>query len=228
MDILAELNKLDPWKSLKMETKRDIVSNSVYNHYGKQSILYLENTSNPKIYLILSGYVVLSKMSPNGKEKYLYYLSNGDLINESALDGKTTTTSAKTLENVDIISLNRDVFINLMEKDYKLSSLVIRTLTKNLRRSQRQILNLGVYDIKKRTISKLLKLSRDYGKEIDDYTLIDIPLNQTEISNLVGASRESINRTLKDLEDREIISFIGPRIAINNRVRLLDEFSEKD
>lgn len=224
MNILKELNRLNEWKDLKENIKKSLIENSIYNQYGKESILYLENTFNPIIYIILSGYVVLSKMSPNGKEKYLYYLSKGDLINESSVDGKNTTTTAKTLPNCHIISIQRDSFIQLMERDSNLACLVINRLINNLRRSQRQILNLGVYDIRKRTVSKLLKLSRDYGVPMGEYTLIDIPLNQTDISNLVGASRESINRTLKDLENKGIICFTNGKIGIKDRNMLLEEF----
>ncbi len=227
MNLLQELNQLNEWQNLKYNTKESIIENSIYNHYGKESILFMENTFNPIIYIIISGYVVLSKMSPNGKEKYLYYLSKGDLVNESTIDENRTTTTVKTLPNADIISIPRDNFVQLMEEDSKLAALVINRLIKSLRRSQRQILNLGVYNIKKRTISKLLKLSRDYGIPMDKYTLIDIPLNQTDISNLVGASRESINRTLKDLENKEIICFVDGKIGIIDRDILLKEFSDE-
>lgn len=223
MDILQEFNKFDGWKNLTYESQQLLVENSIYNHYVSESNLYLESSLNPFIYLIVSGYVVLYKLSLDGKEKYLYYLSVGDLLNEYAIDGKVTTTSAKALANSGIISIHRDILLDLMEKDFNLCSLVLNSLTLKVRRSQRQILNLGVYNTSQRTISKLLKLSRDYGRKIDGYTLIDAPLNQTDLSNMVGASREAINRCLKELESRGIIFFIGHKIAIPDREKLLNE-----
>ena len=110
-----------------------------------------------------------------------------------------------------------------MEKDFRLCTLVLNSLSLKIRRSQRQILSLGVYNVTQRTVSKLLKLSRDYGKEINGYILIDAPLNQTDLSHLVGASREAVNRSLKDLESRGIIFFIGHKIAITDRDKLLGE-----
>lgn len=223
MKILDKINTFKNWKDLKKETKVKIVKLSTYNNYTKETTLYLEDSKNPLIYLILSGYIISSKISSNGKEKYLYYLSNGDLVNQCAIDGKVTTTTSKAVRNTETISIHKDIFLNLMKEDFKLCSLVLNSLTLTIRKSQRQILNLGVYGISQRTVSKLLKLSRDYGKKIDDYILIDAPLNQTDLSYMVGSSREAVNRALKELEDKNIIFFVGHKIAITNRDKLLDE-----
>lgn len=225
MNILDKLNKLDIWKDLSHENKVNIAKNSNYESFNKPVTLYLENNSHSLVYLILSGYTILSKVSSNGAEIYLYYLSSGDLVNQYAIDGNVTTTAAKTTENTEIISINKDVLLDLMEKDFELSKLIMNSLSLRLRHTQEKILNLGVYNIKQRTISELLKLSRNYGKSIDGSILIDAPLNQTDLSSMIGASRESVNRTLKNLEAKEIISFLGHKIAIKNSKKLLDEMS---
>lgn len=223
MDILKQLNRFDPWSNLSCETKEKIVKHSTYSYHTREVTLYLESNTNPLIYLILSGYVILSKISSDGKEKYLYYLSDGDLINQCTIDDKVTTTTAKATRNTHLISIHKDMFLSLMEEDFQLCSLVLNSLTLKVRRSQRQILNLGVYNTSQRTVSKLLKLSRDYGKQMDDYLLIDAPLNQTDLSYMVGASREAVNRSLKELEAKGIIFFMGHKIAITDREKLLDE-----
>lgn len=223
MDILKKLNEFESWKDLNSETKTNIIKNSTFIEHKKETTLYLESNPNPLIYLILSGYVILSKISSDGKEKYLYYMSKGDLINEYAIDGKPTTASAKVSKSSELISIHKDVFLDLMEKDFKLCSLVLNSLTLKVRRSQRQILNLGVYSTNQRIISNLLKLSRDYGREIDGYILIEAPLNQTDLSYMVGASRETVNRSLKELESKGLISFVGHKIAILNREELLNQ-----
>lgn len=223
MNILEKINGFDQWKELSSVTKEKLIKHSTYNSYSKETTIYLENKQNPLIYLILSGYVILSKVSSDGKEKYLYYLSTGDLINQCTIDGKVTTTTAKANRNTSLIKIHRDILMDIMEEDFQLCTLVLKSLTLKVRRSQRQILNLGVYGIDQRTISKLLKLSRDYGKKMNGYLLIDAPLNQTDLAHMVGASREAVNRSLKDLEDKGIIFFVGHKIAITDRNKLLDK-----
>lgn len=223
MDILSQLNKFEDWKNLNSTTKEKIIKHSTHDNFTRETTIYLESDANPLIYLILSGYVILSKISSDGKEKYLYYLSHGDLVNPCAIDGKVTTTTAKAVRHTQLISIHKDIFLKLMEEDFQLCTLVLNSLTIKVRRSQRQILNLGVYNTSQRTVSKLLKLSRDYGVNMDNYILIDAPLNQTDLSHMVGASREAVNRSLKELEAKEIIFFMGHRIVITDREKLLSE-----
>lgn len=222
MMILKQLNKFESWKDISQKTKEKFLKYSTYMENTKGTVLYLESELNPLIYLILSGYIVLSKISPEGKEKYLYYLSDGDFVNQCSIDGKVTTTSAKTISDTCLISIDKDILLKLMQEDFNLNFLVLTSLAHLTRRSQRQILNLGIYNTSQRVASRLWKLSRDYGKEVNGYILIDAPMNQTDLSNMVGASRETVNRFLKELESKEIIFLKGHKIIIIDRDKLLD------
>lgn len=220
--LMNKLEQFQSWNNLKKETRNKILQYSLYSEYADDTLLYLETEAHSLIYFIISGYVILSKISPNGKEKYLYYLSCGDFINQCAIDEKVTTTNAKALKNTCLISMDKEILIQLMKKDFQFNFILIKSLALTLRRSQRQIFNLGVYSISQRTASKLLKLSRDYGKKVNGYVLIDAPLNQTDLSYMVGASREGVNRFLKVLENKKVIAFKGHKIAIIDRNKLLD------
>ncbi|SHE95050.1 cAMP-binding domain of CRP or a regulatory subunit of cAMP-dependent protein kinases [Tissierella praeacuta DSM 18095] len=219
---MIQLDNFKSWRNISKETKEKFLKNSTYMEYTKGTVIYLESEQNPLIYLISSGYIVLSKTSIEGKEKYLYYLSTGDFINQCAIDGKLTATTAKVVSDASLISIDKDILLKLMKEDFELNLLILTSLTHIIRRSQRQILNLGIYNTSQRIASRLWKLSRDYGKKIDDYTLIDAPINQTDLSNMVGASRETVNRFLKELENKGIVILKGHSIIIIDRDRLLD------
>ncbi|HAE92805.1 Crp/Fnr family transcriptional regulator [Tissierella praeacuta] len=219
---MIQLDNFKSWRNISKETKEKFLKNSTYMEYTKGTVIYLESEQNPLIYLISSGYIVLSKTSIEGKEKYLYYLSTGDFINQCAIDGKLTATTAKVVSDASLISIDKDILLRLMKEDFELNLLILTSLTHIIRRSQRQILNLGIYNTSQRIASRLWKLSRDYGKKIDDYTLIDAPINQTDLSNMVGASRETVNRFLKELENKGIVILKGHSIIIIDRDRLLD------
>ncbi|MEY8417001.1 Crp/Fnr family transcriptional regulator [Tissierella praeacuta] len=219
---MIQLDNFKSWRNISKKTKEKFLKNSTYMEYTKGTVIYLESEQNPLIYLISSGYIVLSKTSIEGKEKYLYYLSTGDFINQCAIDGKLTATTAKVVSDASLISIDKDILLRLMKEDFELNLLILTSLTHIIRRSQRQILNLGIYNTSQRIASRLWKLSRDYGKKIDDYTLIDAPINQTDLSNMVGASRETVNRFLKELENKGIVILKGHSIIIIDRDRLLD------
>ncbi|WP_313757960.1 Crp/Fnr family transcriptional regulator [Tissierella sp.] len=219
---MIQLDNFKSWRDISEETKEKFLKNSSYMEYTKGTVIYLESEQNPLIYIILYGYIVLSKTSIEGKEKYLYYLSTGDFINQCAIDGKLTATTAKVVSDASLISIDKDILLRLMKEDFDLNLLILTSLTHIIRRSQRQILNLGIYNTSQRIASRLWKLSRDYGKKIGDYILIDAPINQTDLSNMVGTSRETVNRFLKELENKGIVILKGHSIIIIDRDRLLD------
>ncbi|WP_353093054.1 Crp/Fnr family transcriptional regulator [Tissierella praeacuta] len=219
---MIQLNNLKSWKNISEKTKEKFLDNSSYLEYAKGTTIYLESDPNPLIYLILSGYIVLSKTSIEGKEKYLYYLSKGDFINQCVIDGRGTATTAKVVSDSSLIGINKDILLNLMKEDFDFNLLMLKSLANIIRRSQRQILNLGSYNTSQRIASRLWKLSRDYGEKIGDYILINAPINQTDISHMVGASRETVNRFFKELETKGIILLKGHSIIITDRDRLLE------
>ena len=113
--------------------------------------------------------------------------------------------------------------LTLMEKDFELNLLVLRSLSKKVRRTQRQALNLGRLKTGQRIASRLWKLSRDYGiLQKDGSILIDLPINQSDIGAMVGTSRETVSRFIKKLENENILFLKGHKILIKDRDALLD------
>lgn len=113
--------------------------------------------------------------------------------------------------------------LSLMEEDFSLNLLVLRSLTKKVRRTQRQALNLGRLKTGQRIASRLWKLSRDHGVvQKDGSVLIDLPINQSDIGAMVGTSRETVSRFIKKLENEDVLYLKGHKIAIKNRNALLD------
>ena len=119
--------------------------------------------------------------------------------------------------------------LTLMEKDFDLNLLVLRSLSRKVRRTQRQALNLGRLKTSQRIASRLWKLSRDYGTvQKDGSILIDLPINQSDIGAMVGTSRETVSRFIKKLENEDVLFLKGHRIAIRDRDALLKYVKTED
>jgi CRP-like cAMP-binding protein len=138
--ILEHLNKLSSWDNVLPETKQKIDNNSLLRNFDEETILFRESESISQIYLILYGFVISSKISLNGKEKYLFYLSRDDFVNLCTIDGRTTSIRAKALKGTTLIEIEKDILIDLMREDFNLNLLILHSLTLEVRRCQRQIL----------------------------------------------------------------------------------------
>lgn len=166
---------------------------------------------------------MINKVSYEGRERYLFFLSEGDFFNPYAIDGRNTTTSAKAHTNSKFLKLHKDRALELMEMDFKFNMILVRAISVLARRTQRQILNVGIYDTRERLASRLWKLARDYGIKRDGRIEIALPLTQTDLSNIIGTSRETVNRGLKQLEDDKIIYMDNGIINIVDLDRLIKD-----
>lgn len=219
--ILEHLNKLSSWDNVLPETKQKIDNNSLLRNFDEETILFRESESISQIYLILYGFVISSKISLNGKEKYLFYLSRDDFVNLCTIDGRTTSIRAKALKGTTLIEIEKDILIDLMREDFNLNLLILHSLTLEVRRCQRQILNAGTYNSNQRIASKLWKLFKDYGKQRDGKYYLDLPMTQTDLAHMVGTTRETVNRFLAELTSKKIIHIEENEISIANKNMLL-------
>lgn len=222
-EFLSKIKNLPGWESVKDITKEKLLEFSRLYTFDDDTILYLEGQADIPVFIVLKGYAILSKFSEKGEEKILYIITEGEFINELSIDFFKTSNSTRALKDSIIISIMPKDLLRLMEKDFELNLLVLRSLSKKVRRTQRQALNLGRLKTGQRIASRLWKLSRDYGiLQKDGSILIDLPINQSDIGAMVGTSRETVSRFIKKLENENILFLKGHKIVIRDREALLD------
>ena len=90
-----------------------------------------------------------------------------------------------------------------MMNDFELTKIVISSLSIKVRRLYRQLKNSTPIKVEKRVAAKLWKLSKDYGIEVEDGTVIDMNISITYLADMFGAPRETISRALKILQDKD-------------------------
>ncbi|MBP2026948.1 CRP/FNR family transcriptional regulator [Acetoanaerobium pronyense] len=220
---LPHIKNLKGWETLNDVTKKKLINLSRGHVVNEDTILYLEGQSDVPIFIVLKGYAILSKFSEKGEEKILYIFSEGEFINELAVDFQKTSNSTRALKDSILISIMAKDLLKLMEEDFNLNLLVLKSLSKKVRRTQRQALNLGRLKTGQRIASRLWKLSRDYGIVLkDDSVLIDLPINQSNIGAMVGTSRETVSRFIKKLENENVLYLKGHKIVIKDRSALLN------
>lgn len=226
---LPQMKNLKGWESVKDSTKERLLSFSRGHNINEDTILYLEGQADVPIFIVIKGYAILSKFSEKGGEKILYIFSEGEFINELAVDFQKTSNSTRALKDSVLISIMAKDLLKLMEEDFNLNLIVLRSLSKKVRRTQRQALNLGRLKTGQRIASRLWKLSRDYGVlQKDGSILIDLPINQSDIGAMVGTSRETVSRFIKKLENEDVLYLKGHKIVIKDRTALLNHVKLDD
>lgn len=217
---LKDLPLFERVEDKTLELIRDIV---MVKELKKSQILFAERETTNNIYIVLEGNVTLYRLSEKGQKRIIYILNKGEIINEVIFDDFTTSINCEGFEDSTIISINKVDLLNIMKQDFNLTEVILYSMSKKIRRLYRQIKNTVPIKMDKRVAAKLWKLSKDYGVQTDDGVLIDIKVNITYLADMLGSSRETISRAVKELENMDMVK-IKQRKFIVNREKLRQYF----
>ena len=178
------------------------------------------------IYVVKSGKVALYKQSESAQKKVIFILGKDTIVNEVIIDDLPSSINCEAFEKAEILCFDRMLFLDIMKDDFELSKIIINSLAMKVRRLYRQGKNSIPIKVEKRVAAKLWKLSRDYGIEIEEGTLIDLNITITYLADMFGAPRETISRALKILNNEGLIIHKNKKIIVPDRDRLVKFFKE--
>lgn len=177
------------------------------------------------IYIVKSGKVALYKQSESA-QKVVFILGKDTVINEVVIEDLPASINCEAFEKTQILCFDRIKFLEIMKEDFELAQIIINSLAMKVRRLYRQSKNSIPIKVEKRVAAKLWKLSRDYGIEIEEGTLIDLHITITYLADMFGAPRETISRALKILNNEGLIISKNKRIIVTDREKLVKFFKE--
>ena len=147
------------------------------------------------LFIVISGTVKISVSSPDGRNAILNLINAGDLFGEVAvLDGQARTADAIANTNCEIFVLDRRDFLPFVRSQPELAMRLIELLCTRLRWTSDQVEQVILQDLPGRLASALLGLTEKRKLEPQSQT---IAITQQEISEMVGMTRESINKQLR-------------------------------
>lgn len=220
-----ELKKLEMFSNISLETIKKILSQSDVKHYSAGEILFQDKEIVSTVYFIISGIVSLYKINENGHKKVIFMLGKGKIINEVILQKLPASINCEIFEDACILGINRDKLIELMKEDFDLCTSVIISLSSKTRRLYRQIKNTqSSVKIDKRLAAKIYKLGKDYGVECNEGILVNIDISITYLADLIGSQRETVSRTIKNLQKQNLIEYKNKKIYICDLQRLSNFF----
>ena len=183
--------------------------------YPKNSMIILEEEYGDKLFIVKNGTVKITRVNDEGKEVILALLGVGDFFGEMAiLDGKSRSANALAQEKCDLITINREDFLDMLKNDFQICMNLLEELAVRLRKSDQQIEALSLSDAEHRIGVSLLNIAEDMGVIKQGIVTIENLPYQQDIANMAGTSRETVSRVLKMFEDRMIISKTGHTLTI--------------
>jgi len=180
---------------------------SIVQHSDKQ-IIFQVGESGDHLLILLEGRVKVSLTSADGKEAILSILESGDVMGEMALlDGEPRSATLTTMDACSFLVLWRKDFLPFLERNPQVTLKLLIGLSRRLRATNDLVSNLSFLNLPARLARVLISLGQQYGKPASAGIAIGLKLSQEELGNLVGVSRESVNRQIRAWVEADVLEY---------------------
>jgi len=199
-----------PDEILSLIDLRDTAQHAVTRTFPKDTVVVGEGDQTGSLYIIASGRVKIYVSDDKGKEIVLSEAGPGEYFGEMVLDEGPRSASVMTLEPTQFLVIPKEDFREFVVKSPEFSLHLILKLIRRVRALTNDVKNLVIMDVYGRVARMLL----DLAVERDGTLVIANRPTQQEMANRVGASREMVNKILKDLTEGGYIAVERDRITI--------------
>jgi len=183
--------------------------------YKRGQVIFHQEDPGSAAYLIESGCVKVVVLTADGDEMVLRVLAPGEVFGELAmLTGRPRSASVVAIEDTVTHTLERTAFLDFIQQRPAAAMPIFGVLVDLIQRLTVQVEDLAKLDVPRRLERKLLELAQTYGQQTAEGIRIDVRLNQTDLANMIGTTRVSVNNCLTGLERRGIIARNGHRIVL--------------
>jgi len=198
-----------------------VLTMAAEHRYRRGQTIFQKDDAGSSLMAVLGGRVRISTVSAEGKEVTLNVISPGEVFGEIALlDGKPRSADATAIEDTTLLVLERRDFMPFILNNQDLTARLLAILCERLRRTSVALEDIALFDLPVRLARVLLQLSEDYGRPTGAGLRIDMKLSQKDLSNLVAATRESINKQLRAWRETGLVSLDGGYIILLRPSRL--------
>ena len=215
------ISQVPLFEGLDEEQQRSLRAKMGQTTLRRGEVLFEEGDPGNRLYIITEGKVKLGHTSSDGRENLLAVLVPGEIIGELTLfDPGPRSTTATAVSPVTLLHLDHADLVVILDTNPTMSKHMLRALARRLRRTNESLADLVFSDVPGRVAKALLDLADRFGSSTDEGVHVPHDLTQEELAQLVGASRETVNKSLADFVSRGWIQLEGRAVTLLDLDRL--------
>ena len=185
--------------------------------YPKNSVILFEDDPGDSLYVVVTGLVKVVLIGEDGREVILSVLKEGDFFGEmSLIDDQPRSAHVIAMEDSNLLVVRREDFQHRLREAPGIAVGMLRAMSRRLREADEKIGGLVLLDVNGRVAKLLLSMADE-----NDGVHITRRVTHHTIAQMVGSSRETVSRTMRELADRGHIEVTRKAITIRNRAALL-------
>lgn len=181
--------------------------------YPKGSVILFENDPGDSLFLVAGGQVKVVLIGEEGREVILSVLGPGSFFGEMALiDDEPRSAHVIAMEDASLLVLRREDFQARLRASPEVAIALLRELSQRLRRADEKIGSLVLLDVNGRVADLLLRMADEEGG-----VRITRKITHHVIAQMIGSSRETVSRTMRDFVERGLIQVSRKDITLLER-----------
>ncbi|MEY9857706.1 CRP/FNR family cyclic AMP-dependent transcriptional regulator [Catenulispora sp. GAS73] len=188
---------------------------------ARGDLLFHEGDPGDSLYVVLRGKIKLGRTSGDGRENLVAVLGPGEMFGELSLfDPGPRSAGATALVDSTLLGLSSDELTPWLAGRPDVARALLRAIARRLRRTNDSMSDLVFSDVPGRVAKALLDLSARFGTPAEDGIHVAHDMTQEELAQLVGASRETVNKALADFAGRGWLRLEARAVVLTNVERL--------
>lgn len=197
------LQKTPLFSALDAEAALALQKSMVPQTIKRGNTLFQEGDPGDRLYVVTEGKIKLSHASGDGRESVLMVLGPGDMFGELSLfDPGPRTATAVAVTDSQVLGLGNTDLNPWLAGRPEVAQKLLQALAHRLRRTNETMSDLVFADVPGRVAKALLDLGEKFGSKTEAGIYVNHDLTQEELAQLVGASRETVNKALADFVSR--------------------------
>lgn len=216
MSIVSILQRVPLFGQLGPAELQRVVDVARERSYPKNSVILFEDDPGDALYVVATGQVKVVLIGEDGREVILSVMGPGEFFGEmSLLDDEPRSAHVIAMEDSALAVLRREDFESLLTQTPQIALTLLREMSRRLRRADEKVGSLVLLDVQGRVARLLLDMAGEEGGE-----RITRRLTHHTIAQMIGSSRETVSRTMRDLADKGMIAVQRRDIVIRDRAAM--------
>jgi CRP-like cAMP-binding protein len=179
------------------------------------AVLFEQGEESDGLYIVAEGIIRIYLTAGDGREATISLLEEGEMIGEIALlDGLPRSAGAAALTGARLIFIPHKPFCDLLDASPRLSRQIMLMLCERLRAANSQVEQAIFHDLRYRLLVLLRQIAVIHGRIEKDVAIVDLDVTQGMLAQMLGASREAVNKQLRTLAKEGRVVMDGRQIRV--------------
>jgi len=191
------------FRELSEEAAQALAASMEEVELPRGQVLFHEGDAGDRVYVVTEGKVKLGRTASDGRENLLGVVGPGQMFGELSLfDPGPRSATVTAVTDTVLLMLSHEGLLTWLDGRPEVARGLLAQLAGRLRRANDVLADLVFSDVPGRVAKALLDLSRRFGAPAEGGIRVAHDLTQEELAQLVGASRETVNKALADFSGR--------------------------